>query len=528
MKSVRPFGRSFFRPCVRPCASAAIFLAALTLCAVSSLALPQRAAAYYEVDESVFRDALSSQGTWVQTADFGWAWYPAYRPAGWRPYTLGHWAWTDDGQWLWVSDEPFGWATYHYGRWYLDPAYGWIWIPGNVWAPAWVDWRECDDFIGWAPLGPWVYWDGGSWHHDRWHDGDHHDHDGDHHDHGGDHHDHGGDRRHDSHAETAAFDQRRAEEQDRNYWNFAHKRDFTSTRVDRVLVDRTHVGDVYGRSRELAPDQTGHHFSRGIDPRTIEHATGHRITPVRIEDRNSPPAGAHGRGAPDEASHGRVRLFRPDVHGSPDATAHDHEGRGELMKPSFDERHGNIEKPTFDERPGERVGPRGGAVETRQREESHGHTRGEAGRAGGEAGGAGGEAGRAGGEAGRASGAEGTVSEPRGGVGNPHHAGGPDSVGGHGHVSPPVRAVTPPAHSSAPGSAIEGGASHGVAAHDSGGVHRPVPVMHGSGVKSGGYVSSGALAPPIGGGGGGPMGSVGSGLNSTFGRVGGAMGGGHR
>ncbi len=31
---------------------------------------------------------------------------------------------------------------------------GWFWVPGDEWAPAWVDWRYGDDYIGWAPLPP--------------------------------------------------------------------------------------------------------------------------------------------------------------------------------------------------------------------------------------------------------------------------------------------------------------------------------------------------------------------------------------
>jgi hypothetical protein len=44
-------------------------------------------------------------------------------------HTVGHWVWTDDYGWLWVSDEPYGWATHHYGRRYEDPIYGWAWVP---------------------------------------------------------------------------------------------------------------------------------------------------------------------------------------------------------------------------------------------------------------------------------------------------------------------------------------------------------------------------------------------------------------
>jgi hypothetical protein len=56
--------------------------------------------------------------------------------------------------WYWVSEEPWAWACYHYGSWQFDPYYGWVWIPGTEWAPAWVTWRESNDYIGWAPCGP--------------------------------------------------------------------------------------------------------------------------------------------------------------------------------------------------------------------------------------------------------------------------------------------------------------------------------------------------------------------------------------
>src|SRR5258708_33820088 len=73
--------------------------------------------------------------------------------AEWRPYTLGHWVYTDDDGWLWVSDEEWGWAAYHYGRWYNDSG-RWFWVPGRVWAPAWVAWRTGGGHIGRAPPPP--------------------------------------------------------------------------------------------------------------------------------------------------------------------------------------------------------------------------------------------------------------------------------------------------------------------------------------------------------------------------------------
>lgn len=100
-----------------------------------------------------FYAPLAPYGTWVNVPSYGRCFHPTQVMAGWRPYTYGHWEYTDVG-WYWVSDEPFGWATFHYGSWVDDPNYGWVWIPGTEWSPAWVTWRESDNYIGWAPCGP--------------------------------------------------------------------------------------------------------------------------------------------------------------------------------------------------------------------------------------------------------------------------------------------------------------------------------------------------------------------------------------
>jgi len=100
-----------------------------------------------------FYDPLAASGAWVSIHQYGRCWHPARVEAGWRPYTVGHWEWTDVG-WYWVSDEPWAWACYHYGSWTLDPTYGWIWVPGVEWAPSWVSWRVGDGYCGWAPLPP--------------------------------------------------------------------------------------------------------------------------------------------------------------------------------------------------------------------------------------------------------------------------------------------------------------------------------------------------------------------------------------
>src|SRR5437588_733515 len=48
----------------------------------------------------------------------------------------------------------WGETCYPYGRWYDDPDNGWVWVPGSVWGPSWVAWREGDGYSAWAPLPP--------------------------------------------------------------------------------------------------------------------------------------------------------------------------------------------------------------------------------------------------------------------------------------------------------------------------------------------------------------------------------------
>ncbi|HUJ72991.1 MAG TPA: DUF6600 domain-containing protein [Verrucomicrobiae bacterium] len=106
---------------------------------------------------SVFDGPLGRCGHWIDRPGYGHCWYPAYVSSDWRPYCEGYWMWTDSG-WYWVSTEEWGWATYHYGRWDYDSYYGWVWVPDTEWAPSWVEWREGDEYVGWAPLPPGAYY----------------------------------------------------------------------------------------------------------------------------------------------------------------------------------------------------------------------------------------------------------------------------------------------------------------------------------------------------------------------------------
>ncbi|GBD87932.1 hypothetical protein BMS3Abin03_01866 [bacterium BMS3Abin03] len=102
-----------------------------------------------------FYTALTPYGQWIEL-DYGVVvWRPIIMDVNWSPYTQGRWIWTVDG-WYWKSYERFGYITYHYGRWYYDDYYGWIWVPGYEYAPAWVEWRYDNAYIGWAPLPPYA------------------------------------------------------------------------------------------------------------------------------------------------------------------------------------------------------------------------------------------------------------------------------------------------------------------------------------------------------------------------------------
>ena len=111
---------------------------------------------------TVYHGDLDPYGHWVDVQPYGPCWIPNYAPAGWAPYTVGRWVYSDVG-WTWVSaDEESNWGpvVYHYGSWYDAPGVGWCWVPGVTWAPAWVAWREGGGYMCWAPLPPEVVFGG--------------------------------------------------------------------------------------------------------------------------------------------------------------------------------------------------------------------------------------------------------------------------------------------------------------------------------------------------------------------------------
>jgi hypothetical protein len=116
---------------------------------------PYDQGAYDNYDQGVsdFYAYLGPYGIWVSYSPYGYVWIPRDVDYLWRPYTRGHWVWTDYG-WTWMSGERWGWLAYHYGRWGWDRRLGWFWVPGTVWGPSWVAWRWGGAYVGWAPLPP--------------------------------------------------------------------------------------------------------------------------------------------------------------------------------------------------------------------------------------------------------------------------------------------------------------------------------------------------------------------------------------
>ncbi|GAB6283382.1 MAG: hypothetical protein STSR0008_21470 [Ignavibacterium sp.] len=128
----------------------------ISILLLSILFIPKEAnAQYVNANFDYFYSSLRPYGSWIELNDGFVVWRPRVRASYWSPYSVGTWIWTTDG-WYWDSYEPFGHIVFHYGRWYFDDYYGWVWVPDNYWAPAWVEWRYDDYYVGWAPLPPYA------------------------------------------------------------------------------------------------------------------------------------------------------------------------------------------------------------------------------------------------------------------------------------------------------------------------------------------------------------------------------------
>ncbi|MGZ5555061.1 MAG: DUF6600 domain-containing protein [Candidatus Aminicenantales bacterium] len=206
---------------------------------------------YYDrsgnLDSTYFYDELEPYGAWVSYRPYGYVWIPGNVGYNWRPYSRGHWAWTDYG-WNWVSVERWGWIAFHYGRWGWDRGLGWYWVPDNVWGPSWVAWRWGDAHIGWAPLPPGAdYIPGRGFGRNQWN-----------------------------------FPE--------NSWNFVRGQDFMDRSVNRwilpiernrTILDRTEFGvNINERDRHI--------FNDGVDPDLVRRQTNRTIDRYTLKDATRP------------------------------------------------------------------------------------------------------------------------------------------------------------------------------------------------------------------------------------------------
>ena len=210
-----------------------------------------------------FHDQLSPYGNWVNYAGYGYVWVPANVDQDFSPYvTAGHWVYTDYG-WTWASDYDWGWAPFHYGRWFRDNTYGWMWMPGTEWAPAWVSWGSYDNYYCWAPLAPY--------------------------------------------AGFSAYYRPEAYS-----WNFVDREHFCQSNLGVYLNNR----DFYRRSdyRDISAHvniiNESHHdgnhtYFSGPRVNEVEHATGHTIAPMAVNNANHAMA--------NRINGNQVSIYRPEM-----------------------------------------------------------------------------------------------------------------------------------------------------------------------------------------------------------------------
>ncbi len=224
-------------------------------------------------DVDYFYASLGAYGQWFEMPAYGWVWCPYGTPAGWRPYTVGYWTYTDYG-WMWISEDPWGWAPYHYGRWTLDAFYGWIWIPGDVWAPAWVAWRYGDGWVGWAPLPPEIGWRVGVG------------------------------------LDVGTFDIDQGI--DAHGWCFVRDRDLVTRRIrsrvlpaarNTTLMRVTKDATRYTILKDRPAD-------RGLDPDVIQRVVGRALPRYRLIEAQTPPRGRSGTIRGDA-----IEVYRPVITG---------------------------------------------------------------------------------------------------------------------------------------------------------------------------------------------------------------------
>ncbi|MGP8217047.1 MAG: DUF6600 domain-containing protein [Bacteroidia bacterium] len=213
-----------------------------------------------------FYDELAPYGQWVNYGAYGYVWMPAAGP-DFTPYsTAGHWVYTEYG-WTWASDYPWGWAPFHYGRWEFDAYYGWFWIPDTQWGPAWVSWRSCNGYYGWAPLGYGYGWNNYN-----------------------------------------------AYNPPAERWVFVQQQYMNDPYPSRYYVPRQNNNVYYSQSAVITRSHYDNEgrvtYAAGPDQNEVSRATGQPVTPVRLAPASRPGSSSYG-------NDGSLSIYRPSVASAP-------------------------------------------------------------------------------------------------------------------------------------------------------------------------------------------------------------------
>ena len=240
--------------------SVAACAATLLFSGVSMVALSPPVAAQMNVriGFDFFHSRLAHDGRWIRHSVWGDVWRPRPGLVGsdFQPYTNGYWEYTDEYGWYWVSEDPFDDVVYHYGRWVYDPQWQWLWVPGYTWAPAWVVWREGDDYTGWMPMPPDEEFASGAGFRFGVNIGS---------------------------IGLDFYNKRYGGRVDPNrFFVFVNNRHLVERDYRRFVVPRDRIKIVLGRTRAVGKFDVVNNrvVNRGVDLRIVERATGRRIAPV--------------------------------------------------------------------------------------------------------------------------------------------------------------------------------------------------------------------------------------------------------
>lgn len=254
-----------------------------------------------------FVETLSPHGRWSESPQYGRVWEPHdQNQRDWRPYSRGQWVYSDEYGWVWKAEEKWGEIPYHYGRW-ANSNNRWIWVPDRTWGPAWVAWRQNDEYIGWAPLPPEADWRG----EEEW-------------------------RPQDSYFSSAP-----------NNYVIVPQRYFGGSSIYNNVVPRERNVVVLNRGQNITRYRTVNRIVRNEGPRreVIERVVGRRIEPVQyvprvIEPKHVARAKAHHlRSMAAHEQEPRARLRDQDEKESRDRDL-DSARHNTKVKPQSKEQHG--------------------------------------------------------------------------------------------------------------------------------------------------------------------------------------------